>query len=434
MLRATVLAAGCGAAAAARCPFTGQEAPAGGSCPGFGPAAERLRQAAQEPAELMAVTASASAGQGTFGGCKCKSQCGADVSDGFNCDWCYTEGSCGHGGLGGHFDYCVYPGNQTFDTMDWKSKTAQFWRQLSADKNGLTEYPDVAKIVAEGVQTTFDNHAEVMPAGRVKMIHSIGAVCQIDFNVTSASKYTGLLAPGSQTGFIRMGSAVDPVANKGLTPGLGFKFARTGVHSGQFVALHSLDFGQTWNFFGVNQSNHIPGPSANLEQQVLVKKFDQASQCPPQVGLSDLAKYAQDGTPVSAPHFPFKLFFVPRVQTPDTPKTIAKVSEEMEAFKVGTALYTVYACDMPKGDESNPTGTVEDNCGSPLKLGDMVTTSPCTTSKYGDESFQIVHQRVEEDWALRPEFLTDSTYDAAKVCGWKGPVSAAGVPKKCHKA
>ena len=41
-----------------------------------------------------------------------------------------------------------------------------------------------------------------------------------------------------------------------------------------------------------------------------------------QVGLSDMATYSQDGTKVSDPKFPFKLFIVPSeaVQRADTPK------------------------------------------------------------------------------------------------------------------
>jgi hypothetical protein len=48
--------------------------------------------------------------------------------------------------------------------------------------------------------------------------------------------------------------------------------------------------------------------------------------------------------------------------------------------------------------------------------------------RYGDEKLHFRHQRIDEDWQLNPEFL--SQYDAAKACG-RGAVRADGAPKKC---
>ena len=59
-----------------------------------------------------------------------------------------------------------------------------------------------------------------MPAGRVKVIHTVGAVCQFTLDVSKDSPYTGLLAPGPQHGFIRMGGAANwTVDSKGYPPG-----------------------------------------------------------------------------------------------------------------------------------------------------------------------------------------------------------------------
>jgi hypothetical protein len=78
------------------------------------------------------------AGQQTFSGCKCKTSCGASVDDGtchgvlascpgslylvehlvgFNCDWCFTEGNCGHSGHQGYFD-CACPPPPTAE-FEW---------------------------------------------------------------------------------------------------------------------------------------------------------------------------------------------------------------------------------------------------------------------------------------------------------------------------
>jgi hypothetical protein len=74
------------------------------------------------------------------------------------------------------------------------------------------------------------------------------------------------------------------------------------------VGLHSTALAQSWNFFAFNLSNHLP-PSTGIAG-VLAKKFEQASQCAAQVGVSDMARYAQDGTEAAAPKQPFKLLMV----------------------------------------------------------------------------------------------------------------------------
>jgi hypothetical protein len=395
-----------------------------------------------EESSKMTASISPDEGQMTFGGCKCKSSCGATGLQA-RCDWCDTADGCGKG-IFTKYGYCDYSnvGYQNsdsytslkdFEAQSFEDKTEYFWNKITANTQ-TQPFPSLTKILLESVITSFDNLRDEMPAGRQKHIHGVGSICQFDFRVTESSPYTGLLAPGLTQGIIRMGSAVDPVSNDGLTPGLGIKFLRSGVHSGNYVALHSLDFGQTWNFFGVNVSNHIP-PQGNLQQTLLVKKFNDASQCPPRVGLSDLTAYSQDGSPASSPKTPYKLFHVPSaaVQTPDTAKTVDQVNGEMAQFPVGTVLYHVYACGAPAGEaEMTPTvGGVERACAEPIKLGDYVTTTKCTSSDYGDKKFFIRHQRVEDDWKQNPHFIDSLT---AKSCGWGGSIRADGAPAKCTAA
>lgn len=271
-----------------------------------------------------------------------------------------------------------------------------------------------------------------MPAGRKKLIHSIGSVCEFELKIGS-SPFTGLLGRGTQKGFIRMGSAADITGNDGVTPGIGIKMVRDGIHSGDVVFLHSLDLGQSYDFFAYNMSNHIP--PATGATAVLAKKFEQASQCSPQVGISDMARYSRNGAEHNPPRFPFKLLFVPKVSTSASKKDVDELHREMAAFPVGTTLYTAYGCRAPKGDEMLPTdGTVSQVCGDPVLLGDIKTTSKCLTSKYGDESFHIRHQRIEEDWALRPDYVRSGGYNAGPACGRNFQVTSDGAPAVCGSA
>jgi len=77
---------------------------------------------------------------------------------------------------------------------------------------------------------------------------------------------------------------------------------------------------------------------------------------------------------------------------------------------------------------------VETACGAPLELGAMVTTDKCTSSAYGDKSFHIRHQPVEEDWQVDPSILKQTGYNAGKACGWGvSEDNIATPPARCDK-
>jgi len=265
-----------------------------------------------------------------------------------------------------------------FITKDVDSKLNYYWKNIVRNTTRFPKFPLLGNILGS-VRTTFDNYQPEMPAGREKMIHSIGSVCKFDLRIPSNSPYTGLFAPGLKRGFVRMGGAMDPGDN-GITPGLGIKFPRSGVPDGDIVTLFSLDIGDQWNFFGKNQSNHLM-PTNAFPQSILRAKFQEATDCVFQIGLSDMASYAQDGTEFSSPKFPFKIFMVanPALKTGAGAKTIDVIQAELDAIPAGTTLYEVYACGKPAGDEMNPTSNLS-ACWAPFKLGDLVTSSQCTTS------------------------------------------------------
>ena len=118
------------AAVAPRCPVTGRQ---GTSCLG----------AAGGP--------SPDPGQKTAKGCTCKTPCGASVDDLSRCNWCYTEDSCGNFGFGGHYDYCVYPKNATYEAHGWQEKLDGLWNKV-AENPQRGDYPSVAGIITEDVQ------------------------------------------------------------------------------------------------------------------------------------------------------------------------------------------------------------------------------------------------------------------------------------------
>ena len=126
--------------------------------------------------------------------CKCTSVCGASIGDGFSTDWCYTADSCGEYTLGfGYWDFCLYKDSSkpNYVAMDWKEKQAHLWSLIKADNTMGAHY--ASELPTESVKTTFDDEWDVMPEGRHKVVHSVGAICPFQIDIAANSPYTGLL-------------------------------------------------------------------------------------------------------------------------------------------------------------------------------------------------------------------------------------------------
>jgi len=368
----------------------------------------------------------------TIDGCTCSSECGASFRDGFTCDRCTTSRGCGRGNfVTGYWDYCVYAPEVPFESQSFSAKIAHYARELAKVPKMTIDFPSLPTVVLgnfrSSLHTVFDNFLPTMPEGREKFIHTGASVCSIDMTIRN-SPYTGLLATGTQRGFVRMGPASLPTED-GLTPGWGFKFPRTGVPSGDFVAMHAVGETQPFNFFANNISTKLAPASGAIS--VLAKIFETATICSSQVGLSDFSKYSQAGRSVAAPKFPYKLFFQPTAETQasDSPVTVDQIMDNFARFPVGMKLFTVYGCDAPQADEMGFSPKTLENCGSPKLLGEIKLAGKCSVSDYGDRKFHIRHQRTEEDWALRPDFNT-----GREACGRSARDWNKGSPGLCEAA
>ena len=83
-------------------------------------------------------------------------------------------------------------------------------------------------IMAQSMKTSMDNEWDIMPAGRKKFIHYIGAACKFTLSISN-SPFTGVFKNGVQHGIVRMGSAtwLDPFPLHGLVPGVSIKIFRS---------------------------------------------------------------------------------------------------------------------------------------------------------------------------------------------------------------
>ena len=187
----------------------------------------------------------------TPNGCRCSSICGTSLDEAFEYDWCYTADKdngehCGEWSIVyGYWDKCLYLDSSKPDyvVLDWKAKHDRIWEDIKADDSFDAFHP--LDLFTESVKTTFDCEWDVLPAGRVKAIHGVGAVCPFVVNIES-SPFTGLYKTGVLHGLIRMGAGIDftDPLNSGFLPGAAVKYLRTGRSSVNYVlfknSLHYL--------------------------------------------------------------------------------------------------------------------------------------------------------------------------------------------------
>ena len=84
------------------------------------------------------------------------------------------------------------------------------------------------------------------------------------------------------------------VTSTGMIPGVGIKFLRDGVDSGNFVAMESLNIQEGFNYFELDFSNHLIVPN-NIPMMLGSWKFATASANVKTIGLSDFASYTEAG-------------------------------------------------------------------------------------------------------------------------------------------
>ena len=167
--------------------------------------------------------------------------------------------------------------------------------------------------------TVFDTPGDELPCYwngcRNKTIHAIGSVAKAVWQDLGGHPYTGVFR-GGDTGFVRFSSAKPE--SFGLAPGMGVKFLRDGQDSANFPAMYSVDGQDSLNWFANDFTTHIPD-AKSVTLKPLEAHFATATDYITSMGLSDMAKYTQDGTE-ETPLFPWNLRFAPtgQIMFPDT--------------------------------------------------------------------------------------------------------------------
>jgi len=298
----------------------------------------------------------------------------------------------------------VYPENRTYEAQSAQVKQQVLWSHVTQDATGGTWHSPAGLLTLLSVKTSMEDIADIMPAERIKYIHSVGSVAQVVWKPV-ANNYTGIFASGSQYAFLRC-SAAKAIEKDNIVPGFGIKFLRSGIHSGNFFAMPSLDGQSDFNFFALNFTNHPVKPTG-WALQIVAKKFAEASNCPLNVGLSDVARYDESGKEATNINFPYKIIFSPSgaVKFPSSHYDDAQLGKLFAGIPTNTLLFSVIAYADPAAEKAKH-GTL---------IGQVYSKTAFTKSTFGDNHLFFKHQYMENDFKLRPSWL--NAIDKANSCG-----------------
>jgi hypothetical protein len=284
-----------------------------------------------------------------------------------------------------------------FESRTAPEKQSFLFDQCKATAGTHGDYAGPGDLLAffwRDINPTFDHMSEEMPYTRGKPIHEVGWVTTAKF-IALENPFTGVFQ-GSDSVMLRL-SLGQKGTDDHIVPGVGVKFLRSNIRSGNFVAMFALEGQTSLNFFANDFRNHIAEPSSAV-LKLVAKKFETGSKPATFVGLSDLAKYGVNGEEVAAEEltFPFQLVLHPNAE-------LNYKIDQLGGIKVGTKLWDVLAQATPTDTELIP-------------IGSFTTTSELIQSKYGDNTLFFRHQRIEEDMALQPTWRKDISNPRALRC------------------
>jgi hypothetical protein len=256
---------------------------------------------------------------------------------------------------------------------------------------------DVLGLVSNILWKKVRDRTDVAPAGYEKPLHPYAAMAKVNFVPTSNHSFTGLFK-GNECGLLRLSVTGDP-ADRGFAPGLAWKAFVDGKPSENVSALYTLTGqGNNHNFFANELSQYVQQEVNESLGTSLI--FSMVTSKPTLLRVDDMAKVNQDGSAVSSVKAPTQIYFVPTNQVAGRfASTPHDFRDDLTELPAGTTVYDVYATTQDIRTSIFPSLTrryAEQRRASAVKVGSLKTTSPFTTSQFGDTGIFFKHQRHED--------------------------------------
>ena len=174
--------------------------------------------------------------------------------------------------------------------------------------------------------------------------------------------------------------------------------------------MPGIESQKSMNYFLHDFSNHIPKPSGTAFN-ILGAKFASYSNFLFELGLSDLAKYDQQGVQVSNGDmdFPWRV----RLQPSSEVNSLFPDNFDGRDFLTllgtvppGSILFNVYAAKTPALTGKSET---EPQTYTEAYVGDIVLQSKLISSDWADKKLFFRHQNLDDDIILKPQWFSSAT-------------------------
>ncbi|CDW79272.1 arachidonate 12-12s-type [Stylonychia lemnae] len=317
-----------------------------------------------------------------------------------------------------HADYdllakCPFTGSR-WEANNSSNKLNELSIKVAANRSHHRWHRFPFRFFFQDMQTVFDNFSDEMPLEkfgnrRPKVTHCVGACSKGRWVSYDNHNYTGIFQ-GSEEGLFRFSLAkqINLWAYKDESPfgpGLAIKFPRSNIPSANMVFMGTSVGRPSSNFFEYDLSTHLPAinendKSLNPVKRAIPKAFRKASSWPNMLGSSDFASFDKDGIEAKPPMFPYRIHLQPNH---DLLPLFARRKEEVSlednyylkqfaSLQKNTIVYYILA---------QPTPFSESLIGP---IGHLEITEIPVTSLYGDTKLFFRHTRMEDDFALHPEW------------------------------
>jgi hypothetical protein len=256
---------------------------------------------------------------------------------------------------------------------------------------------DVLGLIDSILWKKVKDRTDVSPPGYEKPLHPYGAMAKVSFIPTANHNFTGLFK-GNECGLLRLSVTGDP-ADRGFAPGLAWKAFVDGKPSENVSALYTLTGqGGNYNYFANELSQYVQQEVNESLGTSLI--FSLVTSKPTLLRVDDMAEVNQDGSAVGTVKSPTQIYFVPTGEVRNRFSSVAHdFRDDLTELPAGTTVYDVYATDREIKTSIFPSLTryyAEQRRASAVKVGSLKTTSPFTTSHFGDTGIFFKHQRHED--------------------------------------
>lgn len=277
---------------------------------------------------------------------------------------------------------------ERYESLGRAEKLDLLWSRVTADPYPLDALPlkvpsalDRLRLLSVGHnRLSFEHGSDELPEGRNKLVHRFGTVARVRWEVTSPTRFTGVMASGGD-GLLRLS---DAEGGARFRPSVALKIPVDGRASLNLFGLPAATRDETdRNFLSGAFANSTPHVN-RLDAKLVARAFQKTARAleasrvyPVYLPLHELAELELDGSPVSEPVVADRLELHPTEAARAAFDPALDWRLALAELPAGLALFDVRV-----------SGAIDEPAAP---LGSVVLEKSFIASRYGDDRLFFQH-------------------------------------------